>query len=682
MRAFIATAVLLALVAVATAPVASATTSEPDWTDDGYFESPSRSDDAPDDAAPPDRPSAVLDGDGVTMSSDRSLATGLQAAPAGNRIVGSAIAAGGTAVVSGGALTKLASVTDRTATRIGGADRYATAIGLSATHFPDGAAEVWLATGENFPDGITASAIAGAHRGPVLLTRTASLPASVAAELVRLAPTRVWVVGGTGVVSDGVVATVRRTLPGATVARVAGQDRYATAAAIAKTFVASSDVVFVASGQNFPDALSTGPAAARRKAPTLLVTATAVPAATEAQLRRLHPTTVYVIGGSGVVSDGVMSRIRNITGGSASRVSGADRFATASAVADRFFTPTTPSLIVANAFSFADGVTAGAVAGTLASPLVLADGRSTPPRVTVDAARRVSWWLPSEGRVLRYTVVAHPDDEFSAWSLLGARDARRYDVIIVLTTGESSSYCDGDPVSNQWMSQQYLPQPQPTGEQYSDRCKTHRMDSWREFMRRAGFTGTAPPESLVGGPQTFGGRTIPVPLARSASGATVEAGSYQLSIGADHAVVAFDMGLLTADEVLWAILTTRGLAERFPTQVEGDVVGAGFYNDGSSGYSNTSADHKAVYTLLGSVDLGLPGSQYSPVGHAQSARAFGATVANYCGFMCHPAAPSPFRGSMGRFEYAYGWLANGYWPPGEFDQRAGFSRYQSFAKWF
>ena len=70
------------------------------------------------------------------------------------------------------------------------------------------------------------------------------------------------------------------------------------------------------------------------------------------------------------------------------------------------------------------------------------------------------------------------------------------------------------------------------------------------------------------------------------------------------------------------------------------------------------------------------------MGHAQRGRAFGATVSNYCAFMCHPGAPVQYTGSMGHFQYAYGWLNRGYWPPGEVDVYAGFSRYQSFAKWF
>ena len=253
---------------------------------------------------------------------------------------------------------------------------------------------------------------------------------------------------------------------------------------------------------------------------------------------------------------------------------------------------------------------------------------------------------------------------------------------VVLSTGETTEYCTGRPVANSWSSQQYLPQPQPTGLPYSERCRDHRMQSWMAFMERAGFTGTPDPEELTGGPLEFGGRVIPVPLGRDTTGAVVEAPTYELAVGPDHAVAAFDLSALLPDEVLWALQTVRAQSARFPTRVEGDVVGAGYFNDVRSGFVDTHPDHQAVHTLLGTVDLGLPGSQYAPVGHAHPTRAFGASVAGYCAMMCHPAAPTAFRGSMGTFQYAYGWLADGFWEPDDVDQRTGFSRYQSFSKWF
>jgi peptidoglycan-N-acetylglucosamine deacetylase len=69
------------------------------------------------------------------------------------------------------------------------------------------------------------------------------------------------------------------------------------------------DTVYIATGTSFPDGLSAGPAAGRNGAPLLLVKPTAVPAGVAEELRRLNPTTVIVVGGSGVVSDGVLNAI-------------------------------------------------------------------------------------------------------------------------------------------------------------------------------------------------------------------------------------------------------------------------------------------------------------------------------------------------------------------------------------
>jgi hypothetical protein len=515
----------------------------------------------------------------------------------------------------------------------------------------------------------------------VLLTAPDTLPPNVGAELSRLAPSRAWIVGGPSAVSEEVVEALRAAVAGVDVRRVAGDDRFGTAAALAATFFPAAASVFVATGLDFPDALGAGPAAATEGAPTLLVRPTSVPPATESQLVRLGPARVFVVGGPAVVSEAVVQRIGAITGAEVVRVAGLDRYATAAAVADRFFQPTTASVMLATGLQFPDAMGAGAVAGALASPLLLVDRNPVPPRVTLDAARRVSWWLPEQGSVLRYVVVTHPDDEFASWSVVGSRDPRRYDVVIILTTGETTAYCTGAPVNNPWSAQEYLPQPQPTGVAYSDRCKLHRMSSWNVFYEGAA-SARSPSERLTGGPITFDGRVIPVPLHRTVDGDTVPADTYELFVGPDHAVAAFDMGDLTQDEVLWAIQTVRGIVDRFPTDLEGDVVGAGFFNETDLGYRNLHTDHGAVYHLLGSVDLGLPGSQYTSVGHTQAGRAFGATVQAYCQYMCHPGAPGAFHGAMGRFEFAYGWLADGYWPPGEVDAYAGFSRYQSFAKWF
>jgi hypothetical protein len=123
--------------------------------------------------------------------------------------------------------------------RIFGADRYTTAAATSASTFKDASkvSTVVLATGEAWPDALGAAGLAGAVRGPVLLTHSLGLTAAARQEIVRLAPERVLVVGGEGAVSDGVLDEIR-TLGIPVVDRIGGLDRYETAALVAERLVA------------------------------------------------------------------------------------------------------------------------------------------------------------------------------------------------------------------------------------------------------------------------------------------------------------------------------------------------------------------------------------------------------------------------------------------------------------
>jgi putative cell wall-binding protein len=93
--------------------------------------------------------------------------------------------------------------------RIAGADRYATAVDLSASTFAaNSVGTVYVASGTSFPDGLSAGPVAGRQGSPLLLVPSNFLPSSVAAELRRLDPKRVIIVGGSSVVND----TVRRQI--------------------------------------------------------------------------------------------------------------------------------------------------------------------------------------------------------------------------------------------------------------------------------------------------------------------------------------------------------------------------------------------------------------------------------------------------------------------------------------
>lgn len=214
---------------------------------------------------------------------------------------------GGTASIDSSVEAQLARYSRTPITRLGGADRYAVSAAVSASAFPAGGSTAFVASGEVFPDALAGSALAGFEGAPVLLTQKGAVPATVAAELDRLGATRVVVLGGPASVSEAVVAALADG--GARhrdVERIGGADRFAVAAGVAALFPAHAESVYLASGAVFPDALSGSAAAIASGSPVLLVGADTVPGAVSAQLERLRPYRIAVLGGPSTVSDGLL----------------------------------------------------------------------------------------------------------------------------------------------------------------------------------------------------------------------------------------------------------------------------------------------------------------------------------------------------------------------------------------
>ena len=154
--------------------------------------------------------------------------------------------------------------------RLSGSDRFATSAQISSRTFPSGAHTVYIASGLDFPDALSAAALAGAADAPLLLVSRSSVPSAILRELRRLDPDRIVVAGGSGVVTSSVISTLRGVAP--RVDRVAGANRYDTSRRLALDSYggAGAPVVYLATGSGYADALAAGPAAASVDAPVVL----------------------------------------------------------------------------------------------------------------------------------------------------------------------------------------------------------------------------------------------------------------------------------------------------------------------------------------------------------------------------------------------------------------------------
>jgi putative cell wall-binding protein len=93
------------------------------------------------------------------------------------------------------------------------------------------------------------------------------------------------------------------------VTRRAGADRYATAVSVSIGAFSSAKVAYLAVGTNFPDALAGGPPAAISGAPMLLVASDNLPTIVRSELQRLGVERVVVLGGTGTISNRVVSQL-------------------------------------------------------------------------------------------------------------------------------------------------------------------------------------------------------------------------------------------------------------------------------------------------------------------------------------------------------------------------------------
>lgn len=159
----------------------------------------------------------------------------------------------------------------------------------------------------------------------------------------------------------------------ADVDRIYGANRYESSAATAQEWD-DAETVFLATGENFPDSLAAGPAAARLNVPVLLVTSSGVPDATREQLERLQPKNIFVAGGRRAISNGVLNEVEDITGVEPVRVSGDDRYETAEELSRlSWYRAQSATVWVASGADFQDPLIASAAAALYGQAFVLLD---------------------------------------------------------------------------------------------------------------------------------------------------------------------------------------------------------------------------------------------------------------------------------------------------------------------
>ena len=193
---------------------------------------------------------------------------------------------------------------DKNVERIAGADRYGTSemvakrvVGITGKKNTG-----VVASGQVFPDALSVGTFASRDGYPILLVKKDSVPSQIQNAIKDLDINKTYIAGGTNTISKSTEAK----LPGV-LERMAGNTRYETSVAIAKSKFGASKEAYIASGEEFADALVISPISGKFNRPTLLVSRNKkVNSPVKAYIRNAGFTSITAIGGERFVPYSVL----------------------------------------------------------------------------------------------------------------------------------------------------------------------------------------------------------------------------------------------------------------------------------------------------------------------------------------------------------------------------------------
>ncbi|RNC63067.1 MAG: Minor extracellular protease Epr [Candidatus Dichloromethanomonas elyunquensis] len=209
---------------------------------------------------------------------------------------------GGTSAVQSAIEVQLQQIAN--VTRIAGETRYATACAIADLLGTTG--EGVIVNGANFPDAISVAAPAAMQGKPILLTPGDSLVSNTENSLRKLSIVETEVIGGTGVIKEDLFAQLPYPH------RISGNDRYSTSAAVVEANRPKGKILYLATGQNFPDALTGGILAACNSTDILMLSSEGLNEVQIALLNNIYNKKIVVLGGEKMVSQDLILKVQGL----------------------------------------------------------------------------------------------------------------------------------------------------------------------------------------------------------------------------------------------------------------------------------------------------------------------------------------------------------------------------------
>lgn len=273
-------------------------------------------------------------------------------------------------------------------TRFGGATRYETSKIIAENNFKNyDIKNVVIASGNNFPDGLSGVTLARKLNAPLLLVD--KNPEDSGSQIVLdyilknlKKDGNIYILGGQGAVSSSYVEYLtQRGYMGANIVRIGGINRNETSVNIAKSLnLAKGTPVVITNDSSFADALSISSKAGSSQMPILLTSKDSLNKEVEDYIKDINPSKVYIIGGVGAISENVKNQIAEITSLSENkiiRLGGQTRYETSEKINNYFYQSGFKSVYVATGENFPDSLSGSAAAAfNNGAPLVLVSDNS------------------------------------------------------------------------------------------------------------------------------------------------------------------------------------------------------------------------------------------------------------------------------------------------------------------
>ena len=234
---------------------------------------------------------------------------------------------------------------------------------------------VIIASGTSNADALSAAYLAKVKNAPILITAPSETTTIVNYIKANAASTaKIYIVGGTGAVNADTEKKLKAIYKTTNqVVRLGGKTRFETNLLVLKQAKVSNQEILVASGMDYPDALS----ASAVGLPILLVSGNSLTAEQQTYLKTLKSTRITIVGGNGAVSAGVESSIKALKKfATPTRLGGSNRYETSLMVANKYFA-SAPTMAVAYGLNFPDGLCGGPLAMKYKCPLLLATSKDT-----------------------------------------------------------------------------------------------------------------------------------------------------------------------------------------------------------------------------------------------------------------------------------------------------------------